>query len=107
MEATLNILVALILSALAGFLQSVLGWLKTTDAFSTRANIAAIITAVIAGVLIGVPLASTDIFTNSETPGWQVIVGWVAIFGSAGGFGVMAQRGVNAIVEGRLASKPA
>lgn len=96
MDSTASVLLGLVVGGLGGFVLSLLSWLEGTEPFSTRRNVASTMVSVITGLMATVALVQTSIFTDSNTPTWQLIIAYVMIFGAAAGFGSMARKGVGA-----------
>jgi hypothetical protein len=92
------VLAGIIISAFGGFTNSIIGWLKNNESFSSKSNISAIIAALIPGVLLSVPLLSSPTFTSPATPTWQLYIAYLGIFGAAAGFGNQIRDGIKAAV---------
>ncbi len=101
------VLAGIIISAFGGFTNSIIGWLKNDEPFSSKSNISAILTALIPGVLLSVPLLSSPTFTSPDTPTWQLYLAYLGIYGSAAGFGNQIRDGIKAAIGGITRKKDA
>lgn len=96
MEPMLSVLFGLIAGGLGGFTLSALGWLESGEPFNPRKNVAAIMVSTMTGLIATVALVQTELFTNPDTPEWQLVIAFATIFGASAGFGSMGRKAVGA-----------
>lgn len=104
MEQTIAVLIGLFMGGFGGFVLSLLGWLESGEPFNPRKNVAGIMASTITGFLSTVAFVQTSIFTDPNTPAFELAIAFVVIFGAAAGFGSMGRKAVGAA---NVTGKPA
>jgi uncharacterized membrane protein YfcA len=95
------VITALVLGAFGGFVNSILKWLETQDAFSGKKNVKAIIVGIIAGIGLGVAAIQT---IQNDVPFQVLVVQLVMIFLSAIAIDTITSR-VSGMVSNRAAEE--
>jgi hypothetical protein len=95
------VLTALVIGAFGGFMNSILKWLETQDAFSGKKNVKAIIVGTIAGIGLGVAAIQT---IQNDVPFQILAVQLIMIFLSAIGVDTVTSR-ISGMVSNRAAEE--
>ena len=98
-DITVAVILALIIGAFGGFVNSIASWLSGSDAFSGRKNIKGIMTGVFAGLALGVVAIGT---LTADISFQTLVVTLVMIFLSAVGVDQLTSR-VSGMVTQRTA----
>lgn len=96
LDPTTAVAIGILVGAAGGFIHSILGWLATDEKFSTRKNIATLITTILTGLLATGAISSDPVFTSGQSQGYQLIGAYIVVLGASVGFGELARNGFSA-----------